>query len=170
MGIIVDKTTETIVQGITGSQGTFHTRLMLDYGTKIVAGTSPGKAGMQVHGVPVYDSVDEALQRHEANASMIFVPAAFAADAALEALENGLKTVVIITEHIPIKDAIHLMAVARLKNATIVGPNTPGVITPDECKLGIMPAHVFEKGVVGLASRSVTLTRSEEHTSELQSR
>lgn len=158
MGIIVGRETRAVVQGITGAQGTFHTRLMLDYGTKIVAGTSPGKAGQQVHGVPVFDSLDEALQRHEANAAIIFVPAPFAADAAFEALENGLRTVVIITEHIPIRDSIHLMAVAQSKNVTVVGPNTPGIITPDECKLGIMPAHVFQSGVVGLASRSGTLT------------
>ena len=158
MGIIVGKETKAIVQGITGNQGSFHTRLMLDYGTKIVAGVTPGKGGQQVHGVPVYDTVKEALENHEANASIIFVPARFAADAALEAIENNLKTVVIITEHIPIKDSIYIMARAKEKGTTIIGPNTPGIITPNECKLGIMPAHIFKPGIVGIASRSGTLT------------
>jgi len=158
LGIIVGKEAKAIVQGITGNQGSFHTRLMLDYGTKIVAGVTPGKGGQQVHGVPVYDTVKEALENHEANASIIFVPARFAADAALEAIENNLKTVVIITEHIPIKDSIHIMARAKEKGTTIIGPNTPGIITPNECKLGIMPAHIFKPGIVGIASRSGTLT------------
>ena len=158
MGIIVGKETKAIVQGITGNQGSFHTRLMLDYGTRIVAGVTPGKGGQQVHGVPVYDTVKEALENHEANASIIFVPARFAADAALEAIENNLKTVVIITEHIPIKDSIYIMARAKEKGTTIIGPNTPGIITPNECKLGIMPAHIFKPGIVGIASRSGTLT------------
>ena len=158
MGIIVGKETKAIVQGITGTQGSFHTRLMLEYGTKIVAGVTPGKGGMEVHGVPVYDTVKEAMENHEANASIIFVPARFATEAALEAIENGLKTVVIITEHIPVKDAIQIMAKAREKGTTIIGPNTPGIITPNECKLGIMPAHIFKPGVVGIASRSGTLT------------
>lgn len=158
MGIIVNKNTKTIVQGITGTQGSFHTKLMLEYGTQIVAGVTPGRGGITVHGVPVYDTVEEALEKHEANASIIFVPAPFAADAALEALENGIKTVVIITEHIPIKDAITVMAYARQVGATIIGPNTPGIITPGECKLGIMPAHIFKPGSVGMVSRSGTLT------------
>ena len=158
MGIIVGKETKAIVQGITGTQGSFHTRLMLEYGTKIVAGVTPGKGGMEVHGVPVYDTVKEAIENHEANASIIFVPARFATEAALEAIENGLKTVVIITEHIPVKDAIQIMAKAKEKGTTIIGPNTPGIITPNECKLGIMPAHIFKPGVVGIASRSGTLT------------
>lgn len=155
---MINKNTCTIVQGITGTQGTFHTRLMLDYGTKIVAGTTPGKGGTQVHGVPVYDTVEEALEKHSANASIIFVPAPFAADAALEALENGIKIIVIITEHIPIKDAVNIMTYAKQANATIIGPNTPGIITPEECKLGIMPAHIFKPGSIGMFSRSGTLT------------
>lgn len=158
MGILVNKNTRVVVQGITGTQGSFHTKLMLDYGTKIVAGVTPGKGGMSVHGIPVYDTVAEAMEKHEANASIIFVPAPFAADAAFEAMEKGLKTVVIITEHIPVKDAIQVMARAKQHGVTIVGPNTPGVITLEECKLGIMPAHVFRQGVVGIASRSGTLT------------
>ena len=158
MGIFVDKNTKAIVQGITGTQGSFHTRLMLDFGTEIVAGVTPGKGGMQIHRVPVYDTVENALEEHAANATIIFVPAPFAADAALEAVEAGLKTVVMITERIPVKDAIQIMAHARQHNATVIGPNTPGIITPAECKLGIMPSHVFSKGVVGMASRSGTLT------------
>ncbi len=158
MGIIVGKTTRAIVQGITGSQGAFHTRLMLNYGTNIVAGTTPGKGGTDVHGVPVYDTVKDAVHKHEANASIIFVPAPFAADAALEAMESNIRTIVIITEHIPIRDSIHLTDYARKIDAVIIGPNTPGIITPGECKLGIMPAHVFRQGHVGVASRSGTLT------------
>jgi succinyl-CoA synthetase alpha subunit len=158
LAIIIDEKTRAIVQGITGAQGSFHTKLMLEYGTEIVAGTSPGKGGTQVHGIPVYDTVEEAQEKHSANASIIFVPAPFAADAALEALENGIKNVVIITEHIPIKDAVHVMAYAEKVGATIIGPNTPGIITPGKSKLGIMPAHIFKSGSVGMVSRSGTLT------------
>jgi succinyl-CoA synthetase alpha subunit len=158
MGIIVNESTKAIVWGITGTQGRFHTRLMLDYGTKIVAGVTPGKGGTSMEGMPVYDTGEEALQHHEANALIIFVPAPFAADAALEALECGLKTAVIITEHVPMKDSIQVMARAKREKATIIGPNTPGIITPDMCKLGIMPAHIFQRGIVGIASRSGTLT------------
>ena len=158
MGIFVDKGTKTVVQGITGTQGSFHTRLMLDYGTQIVAGVTPGKGGTEVHGVTVYDTVDEAVKKQEANASIIFVPAPFAADAAFEALDAGLETIVIITEHVAVKDVIQVMGRAKKQGATVIGPNTPGIITPDECKLGIMPAHIFKRGVVGVASRSGTLT------------
>jgi len=158
LGIIVDKNTRAIVHGITGTQGSFHTKLMLEYGTKIVAGVTPGKGGTQIHGVPVYDTVEEAKEKRTANASIIFVPAPFAADAVLEALENRIKTIVIITEHIPVKDAIGVMAYAKQANATIIGPNTPGIITPGESKLGIMPAHIFKPGGMGMVSRSGTLT------------
>ncbi len=158
MGVFVDKTTKAIVQGITGSQGSFHTRLMLEYGTKIVAGMTPGKGGSSLHGVPVYDSVQEAKDASRADASIIFVPAPFAGDAAFEALDAGLKTIVIITEHIPVRDAVQVMYRAEKEGAVIIGPNTPGILTVGECKLGIMPAHVFKQGVVGLASRSGTLT------------
>ncbi|MFP3985494.1 MAG: succinate--CoA ligase subunit alpha [Candidatus Bathyarchaeia archaeon] len=158
MGIIVGKATKAVVQGITGSQGSFHARLMLDYGTNIVAGVTPGKGGTEIHGVPVYDTVNEAVERHDANTSIIFVPAPFAAEAALEAMDANIKTVVIITEHIPIRDSVQVMAYAKQQGATIIGPNTPGIITPNECKLGIMPAHIFKRGVVGIASRSGTLT------------
>jgi len=158
MGIIVNKNTHAIVQGITGTQGSFHTKLMLEYGTKIVAGVTPGKGGNQIHGIPVYDTVEAAIEKHPANASIIFVPAPFAAEAALEALENGIKTIIVITEHIPIKDAVNVMAYAKQVKAKIIGPNTPGIITPMECKLGIMPAHIFKPGGIGIVSRSGTLT------------
>ena len=158
MGIFVNARTKAIVQGITGTQGSFHTRLMLDYGTQIVAGVTPGKGGKKVHNVPVYDAVEEALQKHEADTSIIFVPAPFAADAAFEALESGLKTIVIITEHVPVKDAVQVMARAKHQGAVVIGPNTPGIITLGGCKLGIMPVHIFKRGSVGIASRSGTLT------------
>ncbi len=159
MGIIVGSNTRVIVQGITGTQGSFHTKLMLDYGTCIVAGTSPGKGGTSVQGVPVYDTIAEAQkEKHLADASIVFVPAPFALDAALEALDAGIKTVVVITEHVPIKDAIQLMNYIEQKGAAIIGPNTPGIITPGKCKIGIMPSHVFTPGNVGVVSRSGTLT------------
>lgn len=159
MGIIVNRNTKVIVQGITGTQGRFHTKAMLEYGTKIVAGVTPGKGGTKIHGIPVYDTMAEAIEKHEeANASIIFVPAPFALDAALEAIESKMETIVVITEHIPIKDSIQIMHLAKENNTTIIGPNTPGVITPGECKLGIMPAHVFQQGMVGIISRSGTLT------------
>ena len=158
MGIIIGKDTRAIVWGITGTQGTYHTKLMLEYGTKIVAGVTPGKGGTRVEDVPVYDSGEEAQEKHNANAAIIFVPAPFAADAALEAMKNKIKTLVIITEHIPIKDAINVMAYAKQVNATVIGPNTPGIISPEASKLGIMPSHIFKPGSVGMVSRSGTLT------------
>jgi len=158
MGVIIGKNTKVIVQGITGTQGSFHTQLMLNYGTKIRAGVTPGRGGQQVHGIPVYDTVEEAIKEHDAGASIIFVPARFAANAVFESLENGLKTIVVITEHIPVREAMQMMARAKRRGTTIIGPNTPGIIVPRECKLGIMPAHVFQPGVVGVASRSGTLT------------
>ena len=158
MGIIIDENTVAIVQGITGKQGSFHTKLMLDYGTKIVAGVTPGKGGTEISGVPVYDKVEEATRKHSPDASIVFVPAPFAADAAHEALDAGIKTVVIVTEHVPVKDSIGIMAHASDVKATIIGPNTPGIITPGKCKLGIMPSHVFAEGNVGVVSRSGTLT------------
>lgn len=158
MGIIIDENTVAIVQGITGKQGSFHTNLMLDYGTKIVAGVTPGKGGTEVNGIPVYDRVEGAKREHSADASIIFVPAPFAADAAHEALDAGIRTVVIVTEHVPVKDAIGIMSHASDVKATVIGPNTPGIITPGKCKVGIMPSHVFMEGNVGVISRSGTLT------------
>ena len=158
MAILVGKNTRAVVQGITGSQGMFHTKLMLEYGTKIVAGVTPGKGGTNVYGVPVYDTVSEAVDVHKADASIIFVPAPFAKEAALEAADSGLSPIVLITEGIPVRDTIELLAVMRQRKTVLIGPNTPGAITADECKLGIMPAHVFSKGSIGLVSRSGTLT------------
>ena len=158
MAILVSSGTKALVQGITGRQGSFHTKLMLDYGTNIVAGVTPGKGGQSVWGVPVYDTVREALVEHDANASIIFVPARFARDAVIEAIEAGLELVVVITEHIPVRDTMGFLALARREGATIIGPNTPGIITPGECKLGVMPGHVFKRGRVGMISRSGTLT------------
>jgi succinyl-CoA synthetase alpha subunit len=158
MAILIGKETKAIVQNITGTQGTFHSQLMLQYGTKIVAGVTPGRGGGEVNGIPVFDAVEEAASRFDVNASIIFVPAPFARDAALEAISSGLNPVVVVTEGIPVKDEIQIMEVARLKGTTVIGPNTPGIITPNECKLGIMPAHIFKQGKVGLVSRSGTLT------------
>ncbi|AFZ70247.1 succinyl-CoA synthetase, alpha subunit [Caldisphaera lagunensis DSM 15908] len=159
MGILVDKNTRVIVQGITGNEGSFHTKLMLDYGTKVVAGVTPGKGGMKVHGVPVYDTVSEAVKEHpDANTSIIFVPAKFAADAVYESVDAGLKLVVVITEHIPVHDSLEFINYAKSKGVNVIGPNCPGAITPGESKVGIMPAHVFMPGPVGIASRSGTLT------------
>lgn len=158
MGILIGYETRAIVQGITGKQGSYHTKLMLDYGTKIVAGVVPGKGGEEVFGVPVYDTVKAAVDHHSPNASIIFVPAQLAANAAKEAVGSGIETVVIITEHVPIRDAIELMTEAEKNNVRIIGPNTPGLITPGKSKLGIMPSHVFAAGNVGVVSRSGTLT------------
>jgi succinyl-CoA synthetase alpha subunit len=159
MAILVDKDTRVIVQGITGGQGTFHSAAMLKYGTKIVAGTSPGKGGQEVHEIPVYDSLKEAKEAQNATASIIFIPAPFTADAAFEAISCDLNPIVIITEHVPIKDEIRVIHEAKRKGITIIGPNTPGVINPRaKQKVGIMPGHVFADGDVGLMSRSGTLT------------
>jgi succinyl-CoA synthetase alpha subunit len=153
----IDKDARVLVQGITGSQGAFHTRLMMEYGTNVLAGTVPGRGGQTVEGLPVYDTVVEAKESHGIDASIVFVPAPYALDAALESVEADLDPVVVITEGMPIRDSIELMAIARLKGTTIVGPNTPGLIKAGECKMGIMPAQVFKKGGVGVISRSGTL-------------
>lgn len=158
MGIIVDRNTRVIVQGITGRQGRFHTKLMMDYGTKIVAGVTPGKGGQEVHGIPVYDTILEALSHHDADTSIVFVPAPFAFEAVVEAILSGIKNIVVITEHVPVHDSVKMIALARKYGARIIGPNTPGIITPGECKVGIMPGHVFKSGKVGIVSRSGTLT------------
>ncbi len=158
MPILVDHDTTAVVQAITGSQGSFHTKFMLEYGTKIVAGVTPGKGGSSVHGVPVFDTLEEAVGAQHPKSSIIFVPPQSAKDAALEAVASSLNPVVIITEGIPVRDTMQIMAAARKNNTIIIGPNTPGIITPGECKLGIMPGHIFRKGAVGLVSRSGTLT------------
>ncbi len=158
MGIIVNYDTSVLVQGITGIQGSFHTKLMREYGTKIVAGTSPGKGGTTIHNVPVYDSVEEACEKHHVDTSVIFVPAITAFDAVLEAVANGIRTVVIVTEHMPVKDTIELIAHSKQSRTVIIGPNTPGIINPGSCKIGILPPSVFKSGNVGVVSRSGTLT------------
>lgn len=158
MAVLIGEKTRVIVQGITGSQGTFHTKLMLDYGTKIVGGVTPGRGGTDVEGVPVYDTVRETVENCAADASIIFVPARGAKDAVLEAIDSVLNPVVVITEGVPIGDTMEMLAFARQAGSIIIGPNTPGIITPGECKLGIMPSHIFKKGRVGLISRSGTLT------------
>lgn len=157
MSIIVDEKTRAIVQGITGSQGRFHTERMLKYGTKIVAGVTPGKGGSEVFGVPVFDTVAEAVKLG-ANASVIFVPAPFAADAILEAVDAGIKVVVCITEGIPVHDELRAYLRVKEAGAILIGPNCPGIISPGKCHLGIMPTHVFAQGNVGIVSRSGTLT------------
>ena len=158
MAILVGRKTKAIVWGITGSQGQFHTKLMLEYGTKVVAGVTPGRGGQEVHKVPVFDTAREALEKVDANASIIFVPAPYAKDATLEAITANLNPIIVITEGIPVKDEILIVEIAKQKGTTIIGPNTPGIITPAQCKLGIMPSHIFKPGKVGLVSRSGTLT------------
>ncbi len=158
MAVLVDTETRVLVQGITGAQGSFHTQLMQEYGTRIMAGTSPGKSGVTVHGVPVYNTVADVVRSHVVDASVVFVPAPFAAEAALEAIEAGVATIVVITEHVPVKDAVALMSYACDQGARVVGPNTPGVISPGKTKVGILPPQVFSAGYVGVVSRSGTLT------------
>jgi len=158
MAILVNKDTKVIVQGITGREGSFHTKLMLEYGTKIVAGVTPGKGEQEVHGVPVYDSIKDALDNHEANASIIFVPARFAEDAVMEAIYNELNPIVVITEGIPVWTTAKFVNYAKRQGIYIIGPNCPGIIVPGETKLGIMPGHIFKPGDVAVISRSGTLT------------
>ncbi len=158
MSILVNKETRLVVQGITGRDGAFHTKKMKEYGTNIVAGTSPGKGGTLQDGIPIFNSVEEAVEATKANASIIFVPAAFAADAALEASYAGVHLVVLITEGIPVKDMIRITAILNKNGTKLIGPNCPGIITPNEALLGILPQNIFKKGNVGLMSRSGTLT------------
>ena len=161
MAILVNKDTKVLVQGITGREGEFHTKLMLEYGTKIVAGVTPGKGGQTVHGVPVFDSVKEAVDSvGPIDVSIVFAPAPFAADAVLEALDAGIKGVVIITEGIPTQEMLKVTRAFELAgdDRWFIGPNCPGVITPGECKVGIMPSQVFTPGRIGVVSRSGTLT------------
>ncbi len=159
MAILLNEDSRVIVQGITGREGSFHTKLMLEYGTKIVAGVTPGKGGQEVHGVPVYDTMKEAVENHpDANTSIIFVPARFAADAVYEAVDAGMKLVVVITEHIPVHETLKFVNYARQKGTIIIGPNCPGIISPGKAKVGIMPGHIFTPGPIGIVSRSGTLT------------
>ena len=158
MSIFVDKNTRVIVQGMTGKQGLFHSEQMLKYGTQIVAGVTPGKRGIRVLDVPVFDDVEEAKQETNANASIIYVPPAFAADSIIEAAAAQLDLVVCITEGIPVRDMVRVQEYLRKGNTRLIGPNCPGLITPDECKLGIIPGYICKKGYVGVVSRSGTLT------------
>ncbi|KAA0002599.1 MAG: succinate--CoA ligase subunit alpha [Thermoplasmata archaeon] len=157
MAIWADENIRLLVQGITGHQGQFHTKAMQEFGTNVVAGVTPGKGGMQVHGVPVYNSVEDAMEK-EPNASIVFVPAAFAKDAVIEALDAGIKMVVVITENIPFHDAMQFIHYAMYKKARVIGPNCPGIASPGKSKIGIFPNIIFSKGSVGIASRSGTLT------------
>ena len=158
MGILLHKETKAIVQGITGQAASFHTKQMLAYGTQIVAGVTPGKAGQQVEGVPVFDTVRDAVDATGATASVIFVPAPFAADAIMEAAEAGLELVVCITEHIPVQDMVKVKRYLEGKKTRLIGPNCPGILTVGESKLGIIPGDILKKGHVGVISRSGTLT------------
>ena len=158
MSILVNKNTKVICQGITGEQGTFHTKQMVAYGTKMVGGVTPGKGGTNVDGIPVFDTVEEAVKKAGANASVIYVPAAFAADAIMEAVDAGIELVICITEGIPVLDMVKVKRFMSGKKSRLIGPNCPGVITPEECKIGIMPGHIHKAGKIGVVSRSGTLT------------
>ena len=158
MSILIDKNTRVLCQGITGKVGQFHTKGCLEYGTKMVGGVTPGKGGETAVGLPVFDTVVEAVEKTGANATMIFVPPAFTADAILEAVDAGIKTVIAITEGVPVVDMVRVYEIVRGGKSVLVGPNCPGVITPEECKIGIMPGYIHKKGPVGVMSRSGTLT------------
>ena len=158
MAIIVDTSTRLLVQGITGREGSFHTARNKDYGTKVVAGVTPGKGGAEVDGVPVFDTVSQAVAEREPKTAMVFVPARFAADAIYEAVDAGIETVICITEGIPAHDMLRVYNYVRPRGITLVGPNCPGVLSPGKANVGIIPAEIFREGNVGLVSRSGTLT------------
>ncbi|MBR8537571.1 succinate--CoA ligase subunit alpha [Carboxylicivirga sediminis] len=158
MSVIVNKNSKVIVQGFTGSEGTFHATQMIEYGTQVVGGVTPGKGGTQHLNLPVFDTVAEAVEKVKADVSVIFVPPAFAADAIMEAADAGIKVIIAITEGIPTNDMVRAKDYLKDKEAILVGPNCPGVITAEECKVGIMPGFIFKKGRVGVVSKSGTLT------------
>ena len=158
MAIIIDKDEVILVQGITGKQGAFHTGQMLAYGAKVAAGVSPGKGGQEVQGVPVYNTVAEAMEKHPITATILFIPAPGVKDAAFEAMTAGIQTLVIITEHVPLHDELDIMAYAERLGVIIVGPNTFGVISPGQSKMGIMPNRIYIPGPVGVVARSGTLS------------
>ena len=158
MSILLNKNTNILVQGITGSEGSFHAEQMISYGTNVVGGVTPGKGGQEHLGKPVFNTVAEAVSRVDANTSIIFVPAGFAADAIMESADSGIKTIIAITEGIPISDMTKVNQYLKNKDCTLIGPNCPGIITPDEAKVGIMPGFVFKKGRIGVVSKSGTLT------------
>jgi succinyl-CoA synthetase alpha subunit len=158
MSILIDKSTRVVCQGITGKAGEFHSKNCLEYGTQLVAGVTPGKGGQMALGLPVFDTVYEAVQKEGADAAMIFVPAAFTADAILEAVDAGCGVVVAITEGVPVVDMVRVFHSIQGRDVHLIGPNCPGVITPEECKIGIMPGYIHKKGPIGVMSRSGTLT------------
>ena len=158
MSILINKNTKVICQGITGSAGTFHTRGCRDYGTQMVAGVTPGKGGQDLDGIPVFNTVGDAVSATGANATMIFVPAAFTADAILEAVDAGIEVIAAITEGVPVLDMVRVYEIVHERGVALIGPNCPGLITPGECKIGIMPGYIHTKGSVGVMSRSGTLT------------
>ncbi|MFC4735590.1 succinate--CoA ligase subunit alpha [Bacillus daqingensis] len=163
MSILLNKDTKVIVQGITGATGLFHTKQAIEYGTQIVGGVTPGKGGTEIEGVPVFNTVEEAIAETKANASVIYVPPPFAADAIMEAADAGIELVITITEGIPVVDMIKVKRFLEDKETRLIGPNCPGVITPEECKIGIMPGYIHKKGHVGVVSRSGTLTYEAVH-------
>jgi succinyl-CoA synthetase alpha subunit len=163
MSILVNKNTRVVTQGITGATGQFHTKACKEYGTQMVAGVTPGKGGTDFEGIPIFDTVDQAVKQTGANASVIYVPPPFAADAILEAVDAGIELVVCITEGIPIADMVRVKRVIADKPSRLIGPNCPGVITPEECKIGIMPGYIHKKGSIGVVSRSGTLTYEAVH-------
>jgi len=163
MAILVDEETRVLVQGITGREGSFHAKQCLDYGTKVVAGVTPGRGGRKVEGIPVFHTVREAVRETGANASLIFVPAPSAADAIMEAAEEGIRLIVCITEGIPVRDMIQVKAYLKGKATRLIGPNCPGVISPGRAKVGIMPGYIHSRGNVGVVSRSGTLTYEVVH-------
>lgn len=164
MSVLVNKNTKLIVQGITGQAGSFHAKMCKEYGTQVVGGVTPGKAGESVNGIPVFNSVADAVEKTGANCTMIYVPAPFAADAILEAADAGIGCIVCITEGIPVKDMVYVKNYLKTKpNITLIGPNCPGIITPGEAKIGIMPGYIHKVGKVGLVSRSGTLTYEAVH-------
>lgn len=163
MSILVDENTRVVVQGITGKEGSFHTGQMIAYGTKIVAGVTPGKGGSEAGGVPVFDTVADAVRATGANASVVYVPPAFAADAIMESADAGLPLTVCITEGIPTLDMVRAFYYLRDRATRLIGPNCPGIISPGKCKIGIMPGHIHAEGRVGVVSRSGTLTYEAVH-------
>ncbi|MCX7965033.1 MAG: succinate--CoA ligase subunit alpha [Syntrophorhabdaceae bacterium] len=158
MSILIDKTTKVLVQGITGNEGAFHTRQMKEYGTNIVAGVTPGKGGSVFEGIPVFNTVSEAKRRMEIDATAIFVPPPFAADAILEAAESNIKIIVCLTEGIPTLDMLGVFHYVKSKGSILIGPNTPGIISPNKCKIGVMAGYIHREGPIGIISRSGTLT------------